>query len=572
MAGLDWTLKVGGQAGQGMQAIGAVIGHAFVRSGLHIFVIQDFESRIRGGHNFLQMRVSDRPVNAVRGAVDVLVALDAETVNAHLGELRSNGIVVWDPEMVKNVDAGERGFPVPLTKLTTESGGTKVMVNTAAVGAVLGMTRFPVDKLTEFIELEFAHKGSEVVATNLKVARAGHEYAIKNCKICHDEIAPLAVERRMVVTGHQALSLGAIAANVRYMSAYPMSPSTSIIELLARQAERFGIVVEQAEDEIAAINSAVGASFAGARAMTATSGGGLCLMVEGIGLAGMTETPVVIVDAQRPGPSTGLPTRTEQADLLFLIHASHGEFPRAVIAPGNAEQAFACMARAFNLAEKYQTPVFVMTDQYLADSMWTIPGLAPSQISIDRGELLGGDAPADYRRYADTESGVSPRAVPGAGPALVVADSDEHTDEGHITESAAVRTVMMDKRMRKLEHMRREMNPPELYGPKTADVTLLSWGSTWGVAREAVDILNGEKFGTANMYHFTDMWPFPADALGKLPKKARLVSVENNATGQFARLLRMETGITVPYSVLRYDGRPLLADDVASTIREGILS
>ena len=279
--------------------------------------------------------------------------------------------------------------------------------------------------------------------------------------------------------------------------------------------------------------------------MTTTSGGGLCLMVEGIGLAGMTETPVVIVDAQRPGPSTGLPTRTEQGDLLFLIHASHGEFPRAILAPGDAEQAFYLAAKSFNLAEKYQIPVFIMVDQYLADSLWTTLPLELSRIVIDRGELLPADTGVDYKRYSLTDSGISPRAIPGRA-ALVLADSDEHTQEGHITESAQVRNETVQKRLRKLERLRAEIALPESYGPEDASITLLSWGSNRHVLREVVDILNKQQPGQANCWHFTELWPFPAFAVEPLLKRAtRLISVENNSTAQFAKLICMETGIRV---------------------------
>ena len=566
---MDWTLKIGGAAGQGLQVISSLLTRAFVRAGLFVFTAQDSESRIRGGHNFVQMRVSDRPVNALSAHVDVLVAFDAESVQQHMAELRDDGVVLLDPAMVKGIDAHDRVFAAPLGQITAEAGGQKIMINSTAVGVVLGMVRFPVERIAALLEQEFADKGQDVVEANMKVAHAGYEYALANCTSCHHVIEAQEQPPQMILSGHQALALGAMAAGLRFLAAYPMSPSTSILEFIAAHAAEYGIVVEQAEDEIAAINFAIGASYAGVRAMTITSGGGLCLMVEGIGLAGMTETPVVIVDAQRPGPSTGLPTRTEQGDLLFVIHASHGAFPRAVLAPGDAEQAFYMAARAFNLAEKFQIPVLLLTDQYLADSLWTTPPLDLARISIDRGELAAADTGAEYHRYQLTETGISPRAIPGAGPALVLADSDEHTHEGHITESARVRNEMVQKRMAKLEQLRAEMALPERYGPEEASVTLLSWGSNRHVLREVVDLLNAAQPHYANCWHFTELWPFPATAVEPLLQKAtRLIAVENNATAQFAQLIRMETGIRVHQSILRFDGRPFIPEEVADAVQK----
>jgi 2-oxoglutarate/2-oxoacid ferredoxin oxidoreductase subunit alpha len=566
---LDWTLKIGGAAGQGLQVIGTVVTRAFVRAGLYVFAVQDNESRIRGGHNFVQLRVSDKPVNAMSAHVDVLVALDAATVQEHLAELREDGIVVRDPAVIADAAVGDKGFDVPLEKLTADAGGQKIMENSTAVGAVLGIVRFPIERLAPLFEQEFSPKGRAVVDANLKVAQAGYDYAVANCTRCKLTIKPQEQPSQMILSGHQAVALGAMAAGLRFMSAYPMSPSTTITEFLAQQAIEYGIVVEQAEDEIAAINLAIGAGYAGARAMTATSGGGFSLMVEGVGLAGVTETPVVIVDAQRPGPGTGLPTRTEQGDLLFVIHSAQGEFPRAVLAPGDAEQAFHLTAKAFNLAEKYQMPVFILTDQYLADSIWTTPPLDLSRIVVERGELLAAGAPADYRRYEVTESGISPRAIPGAGAALVVADSDEHTDEGHITESAAVRNDMVAKRMRKLELARAEIAPPEAYGPKKSKVTLISWGSNRHVVHETVDILNAAHPDSANSLHFTELWPFPMEVVLQLFKDAgQLIAMENNATAQFAHLIRSETGIHIEKSILKFDGRPFIPEHLADAVRK----
>jgi 2-oxoglutarate ferredoxin oxidoreductase subunit alpha len=377
----------------------------------------------------------------------------------------------------------------------------------------------------------------------------------------------------MMLTGSQAMALGAICAGVKFYAGYPMSPSTPIMEFIASMAKDYGIVLEPAEDEIAAINMAIGASFAGARAMTATSGGGFCLMVEGLGLAGMTETPVVVVVAQRPGPSTGLPTRTEQADLRFVIHAAHGEFPRAVFAPGNVEQAFSLMGKAFNMADRYQTPVIVLGDQHLNDSYFTVDKIDLGRVDIDRGEIVAeGETGSgkDYRRYTWQESGVSPRILPGHPNAVLYADSDEHTEAGHITESADVRNKMVLKRMRKLEGMKKEMCPPDLHPGGKSDIVLVGWGSTYGAMKEAAEVLNAEGV-SAQWLHFSEVFPFPSgEFLKNLGGHAKVFAVEQNYTGQFADLFSFETGVRVFHKILRYDGRPFSGRDIVTQVKEKI--
>jgi 2-oxoglutarate ferredoxin oxidoreductase subunit alpha len=330
------------------------------------------------------------------------------------------------------------------------------------------------------------------------------------------------------------------------------------------------LVMVHAEDEIAAINMAIGAAYAGVRAMTATSGSGLCLMVEGIGLAGITETPIVIIDAQRPGPAVGLPTRTEQGDLQFVLHAHHGDFPRAVLAPATIEDAFWVTVRAFNWAEKYQLPVIILTDQHLASSYSTVNQLDLSQVTIDRGMLFleKEDDPLEYMRHRVTKSGISPRAFPGLGEALVVTDCDEHDEEGHLTEDAGERTAQVQKRLRKLIPLEKEINTPQKYGPKKAETTLISWGSTYGAIHEAVDILR--KGDTdVNMLHLNELWPFPAKAVADAVSKAQhSYAIENNATGQLAHLIRTETGYDVSGRILKYDGRPFTPDYIAQAVRK----
>jgi 2-oxoglutarate ferredoxin oxidoreductase subunit alpha len=344
------------------------------------------------------------------------------------------------------------------------------------------------------------------------------------------------------------------------------------MEYMAAKAKDFGLVVMQPEDEIAAINMVIGASYAGVRAMTATSGGGFCLMVEGLGLAGMTETPIVVVDAQRPGPAIGLPTRTEQSDLQFILHAAHGEFPRAVLAPATIEDCFWLTIKAFNLAEKYQLPVILLTDQHLASSYATVEKFDLSKVTIERGLLFSVEqtSESEYKRHKITKSGISPRAFPGQEGTLVVTDSDEHDETGHLIEDAVTRTQMMQKRMRKLFSLKKEIAPPELYGPKKADTLLIGWGSTYGALHEAVDILRNEG-ASVNLLHLTELWPFPTEGVADaLDNAQHSYVIENNATGQLARLIQAETGRKVSGKILKHDGRPFTPAYIAQEVtKEG---
>ncbi len=575
---LDFKIKIGGAAGQGMQSICHILSHVFARGGYHVFSVQDYQSRIRGGHNTSTVRIRDEYVTAMPQGTDILIALNKKTIDLHREEVGKGGAVIYDGEKIDLGDSPTKGaatlVSVPLERLAHEKGGNKIYVNSVAAGAALGLMRYDFQPMAEMLKELYGKKGTDAgtdTDADIKAARAGYDFVYENSARNFDwAFAPLNDnKRRMLISGNEALALGALAAGCKFMSAYPMTPATGVLTYLAGKAKEWGILVEQAEDEIAAINMAIGASYAGVRSMTATSGGGFCLMTEGLGLAGMTETPIVVIDAQRPGPSTGLPTRTEQGDLEFVLHAAHGEFPRAILAPGTAEEAFYTMGKAFNLAERYQTPVIVMSDQHLADSCWTIDNLDINRITIDRGEFLTEKALAnitdEYKRHAITDSGISPRVLPGTSGALVVTDSDEHDEEGHLTEDLDIRVRMVQKRMKKLEGIRGEITPPEIYGRKNAKTLLIGWGSTYGAMREAVDMANGDG-GSAAMMHINELWPFPSPEVTKaIESFERCFVVENNATGQLARIIRAETGETVTGSILRYDGLPFNPEQILNS-------
>ncbi len=575
------TLRLAGEAGQGVEYGGAGFAQALSHGGLWLHTYTEYMSRIRGGLNFFQIRVSDHPLWSHTEGTNILVAFSPEAVRDYGPHIVPGGALLHDEGLKFDHDAvarrGTQLFPMPLTKIAQEVGGNKIMMNTAGLGALAGIIEYPFEFVADVIKKNFKRKGDAVVEGNLKVAAEGYRIAQERYAASFDwKVSPLdARPHRMLINGNQALSVGAIAAGCRFMSGYPMTPASSILEFMASHARKYDIVVKQTEDEIAAICMAIGAGNAGARAMTATSGGGFSLMVEALGLAGMAEVPVVIVEAQRPGPSTGMPTKTEQGDLLFALFASQGEFPRIVLAPGTQEECFHAAARAFNLAEKWQCPVIVMTDFYLTTSMRTLlPSEFPIEhVTIDRGELLTSEQldrlAGPYLRYKDTPSGISPRALPGHPKAVHQACSDEHDEYGHFEdEDAANRLKMAGKRMRKFRNIVEDLRAPTIYGPERAEVTLMGWGSSYGAMREAVDLLNARGV-RANMLHFVDLWPFPEAKAAPLIEAARqLVAVEGNQTGQFAHLVRAMTGRRADRLVLRWDGRPLSPEYILATLEE----
>lgn len=567
---MDYSIKIGGEAGQGIQTIGDTLAKVFSRAGYHVFSHQDYESRIRGGHNFFQIRFSDRPVMSSKEKIDILVALDRESIVFHEKEISENGRIIYDSASLKEKHEGPQFLGIPFVSLAVEHGGNKIMANTVATGAVLGMLGIELDKLFLIIKDTFSKKGEEVIKANINSAQSGYDHAIKQCKECSFSSASLSTPK-MLIAGIEAIGLGAIASGCKFYSAYPMTPSTGIMNYIAGKEEEYGIIVEQVEDEISAINMALGASFAGVRSMTGTSGGGFALMVEGLSLAGIIEIPIVIALGQRPGPATGLPTRTEQADLNFALYSAHGEFPRVIFAPGTPEQAFYLTNKAFDIAEKYQIPVIIIFDTYLSDSQWTYEGLDLSKVKFTDYRIRGDafKSLSEYRRYADTESGISPLGVPGDSKHLVVIDSDEHDEEGHIIEDAATRIKMVNKRLfKKMPHLMQEIVPPFFYGNDKPDIVITGWGSTYGVMKEAVDVMS--KDHNISMLHFSEIYPFPStdkfDYLNILNNAKLTICIENNATGQFSRLMRAETGYEFKARINKYDGRPFLLEEIIGEI------
>lgn len=568
---MEINILVGGEAGQGMETVMNLLGRSLVRAGFSLIYTKDYMSRVRGGHNFSRLRIAGETPWTTVASIDIMVALNAETYALHHSNLTPSSRVIYDPELFELPEDENRGVPVMLKKLAKEAGGA-VMANTVAVGALLLLLGLQTKIAENLLHESFAKKEG-VAVQNTNALRAGYDAATQYCKACF-VLPPKSEHGKMLfIDGNQVLGMAALASGCRFISAYPMTPSTGVLNYMAGKTNKYVVVAEQAEDEIAAINMALGASYAGVRAMVATSGGGFSLMVEGLSLAGMTETPLVVIVAMRPGPATGLPTRTEQGDLEFVIHAGHGEFPRAVLSATSHEDAFYRLNKAFELADRYQVPVIFLSDQNFADTHRSVQPFDFSRLGYDRALVSAGEIEKPYQRYRVTESGVSPRALPGQFEGeTVLVDSDEHDQNGNIIEDAATRRLMFDKRMRKLVALANEMDEPDLYGDLHPGILLLGWGSTYGVLREVIDALaaSGNKVA---MLHFSDIWPLPQKRINDLlPEVKQIFCVENNATAQLAALIRRETGRSVDHLILKYDGRPFLPEEIIEEVEKHVQS
>ncbi|MFW9787946.1 MAG: 2-oxoacid:acceptor oxidoreductase subunit alpha [Candidatus Thorarchaeota archaeon] len=568
---MDITFNIGGEAGQGIDTIGDLLTQVFVQAGFYTFTIKDFESRIRGGYNFTQVRVSDQPVHAPVDYIDVIVALSRDAVVGQRDKLVEEGVIIFE-DTIEFDDLEACHYPAPLEKIAKEVGGNIRMMNAAALGAILSVIRFPFKLAEKALSTIFGRKGEKIVAGNVAVAKALYDLTMENftgtCRYNLDTLETGPSKDKLLLTGSRALALGAMAANVKWVSSYPMSPSTSLFMDIVSYSRSLKIGTLQTEDEIASLAMAIGASYGGARSMVTTSGGGFSLMVEGVGLAAMAEIPIVIYNAQRPGPSTGLPTRTEQADLFFMAFASQGEFPRILLAPKDPLEAFDVATRAFNLTEKFQVPVMILGDQFLADSVMNVPRIDVSGVRVDRGKLAKSGPDSGYKRYLLTEDGISPRAFPGDEGKIVVSSGNVHREDGHITEDADIRNKMVAKFMNKLPAIMKSLNPPQLYGDEEAGITLLTWGSTWGAANEAMQILLDASV-SINHLHFCDVYPLRTEKLREvLGKSKQIISVEQNVTSQFAQLVKMATGISVHHHINKYDGRPMTARWIVDEIKE----
>lgn len=550
-----------GAAGQGVQTIEEALTHILKKAGHQVFATKEYMSRVRGGCNSTEIRVASRPVGAYVERIDILVALDTESIS-HMGDRVTDNTLVLGPKTdfpdVRNL------VDVDFAAIAEES-GSKLYANTVAVGVILGAMEIEPELLDDFLRRRFGAKDEKTITGNIDAGRRGDAIGrgVAESKTLDVRIRrEAAVADHLLMNGATAVGLGAMAGGCNFVASYPMSPSTGVLVFLAQHAAKFGMVVEQAEDEIAAVNMCLGAWYAGARALVTTSGGGFALMTEGISLAGMIESPLVVHLAQRPGPATGLPTRTEQGDLNLALYAGHGEFPRIILAPGTPGEAFALTRQAFDLADRYQVPVIILTDQFLVDSYRNISALGLDAPTTERSIVQTGE---DYRRYEITDTGISARGIPGHGSGLVSVDSDEHDEAGHITEDLDLRIRMVDKRNRKLGSIEDDPAHMELLGEEDSGTLLVGWGSTYGVVREAMAQLGTDDLA---FLHLKRVYPLPGAAVSLLQKARRVAVVENNATAQLAQLIRLETGVEIKDRILKYSGLPFSVEEVQTRLSD----
>lgn len=546
------TIVLSGEAGQGLQTVEEFLVESLTQE-CHVFSSKEVMSRVRGGNNTATIRISNEPIHALRSTADLVFLFNDHALERLLPRLTPKSQIIGEEGFLKDDMKAKYAFTSINFMSIAKEAGNRLYFNTAMFGYILGLLNGSMKFAHQAITRRFNKRGEIVVLGNIaafdKGYQLGQDASIKIDFKPKEEFKPM-----KTLTGNDVLSIGALAGGANYLAAYPMSPGTSLMQLLEAKTNHFGILVEQAEDEIAALNMVLGAWYAGARALTTTSGGGFALMSEAVSLSGMTETPAVIHVAQRPGPATGLPTRTEQADLNLVLYAGHGEFPRMIYAPGRLSSGLELMARAFHMADKYQIPVFMLSDQYWLES---IAQTEAFQIPLHYAENIIIESDRDYKRYRFDASGLSPRSVPGFGQGFVKVDSDEHDEEGLITESFDMRVQMHEKRLNKAKLMEEDIVQPYVVGNKDEKNVIIAWGSTYGVLNELI----ADK-PEWTLMHFEQVYPLPLGLEERLSKAEKIVVIENNATGQFANLLQMTYGIKLPKRILKYNGEPFFIDEL----------
>lgn len=552
------TIVLSGEAGQGLQTVEEFLVESLTHE-TYVFSSKEVMSRVRGGNNSVEIRISNHPIEALRYTIDYLFLFNDHSLERLIPRLHSKTQIIGESGFLSDDQKKKYAFTEINFMELAKQAGNRLYFNVAMFGYISGLLNGSKQFAHQTISKRFIRKGEEVVLGNTTAFDLGYELAqsskIKMNFKPNTEFTPL-----KVLTGNDVLSIGALAGGVNYLAAYPMSPGTALMQLLEAKTHEFDVLVEQAEDEIAALNMVIGAWYAGARAMTTTSGGGFALMTEAVSLAGITESPAVIHVAQRPGPATGLPTRTEQADLNLVLYAGHGEFPRIIYAPGRLASGVELMARSFAMADEYQIPVFMLSDQYWLESLaQTKPITIPTTYSENKVVKTK----RDYKRYELDESGLSPRGIPGFGKGFVKVDSDEHDEEGLLTESFDMRVKMHEKRLNKFNLMKSDILEPIIEGSKTKDTLIIGWGSTYGVISEIVS-----ENPKLTHVHFEQVYPLPESIEELLNNAKKIVIIENNATGQFANLLQMTYGIKLKDRILKYNGEPFHVDELELKLKE----
>lgn len=566
----DISIVFAGRAGQGIQTIEKIVTSVLNREGYYVCATGEYMSRVRGGSNSTQIRVSEKLRSAFVENIDLLFVMDKDALDHMSARIGPRTIVIGDASHLRadsSVLSSCEFRHVPFVEASRTVGGD-LYINTIIAGFVLAFFETAKKTAEEVLRKGFARKGEEVVRANVAAIEKGEALAADFFK---ENPLRCAIQKKaeahydVFMNGNDAVSLGAVAGGCDFISSYPMSPATGVLTALATYSQKLDIVVEQAEDEISAANMALGAWYAGARALVTTSGGGFDLMTEAVSLAGVIESPIVFHIAQRPGPATGLPTRTEQGDLNLVLFAGHGEFPRVVLAPGTVEEGFHLAQKAFDLADKYQVTVFILTDQYYLDS---VSSAQSGKMRVGTVQKYFVETDEGYRRYAFTEDGLSPRGLPGFGDGFVCVDSDEHDESGHITESAFVRVGMMRKRMSRMALVEEDEFPCVSYGDEESPNLVIGWGSTQGVLQEAFELLDRSDVALA---HAGQVYPVPRDLRSRIARAERVVVVENNFSGQFADLLEKTCGRKIDKRILQYDGSPFSVEFLTKELKEFLL-
>ncbi len=557
----DVSIVICGEAGQGIQTVESILIQAVKFGGYHVCSSKEYMSRVRGGENSTEIRVSSKRICAYVNRIDILIAISKGAID-HLKERISNKtIIIGDEETLKHVE-NENIIKIPFLKIARDIGGP-IYANVIAAGAISKILNIDKEIFDECLTSMFARKGEKILNGDLKAGDEGYkvgENILKSDKIKVQIVKDTKIKDELLLDGTEVVGMGCIAGGCRFLACYPMTPSSALQVFIAKYSAEFNIIFEQSEDEISAINMGIGAFYAGARALIATSGSGFALMEEGVGLARINETPIVIYLGQRPGPAVGLPTRTSQEDLDLALYG-HGETPKIIFAPGKLEDAFYLSQRAFNIADKYQIPVFILSDQYFADIYYNIPSINLENVKIEN-HIIKTDE--NYKRYELTDDGISPRGIPGFGDGVVVVDPHEHDEKGHITEDQNLRTKMVEKRLKKLEGIKKDSIPPELIGSSDYNILIIGWGSTYGVIKEALDNLNREDVA---FLYFKQVYPLHDSTKKYLDKADKTIIFENNAESQFANLIKLQTDFKIDKNILKYNGRPFSVEEITENLK-----
>jgi len=558
------SIVIGGSAGQGIKTIKYILTRVFKFSGINVFSTKEYESRVRGGINSTEILVSSNTVNTHVDKIDLLLVLKEGVIDHLKNRIGDNTLVLGEKENISDSEKSQLNnfYNIPIKKLAQDV-GKKIYSNSIVVGVICGLFNLDDEIVKNIIQKKFSSKGEQVINKNIEATQAGQEEGLKlkkKNKIEYEIPPDESVTNDILLNGTEAVALGAMNGGCNFVSFYPMSPATGVATFFSKNSDELEIVVEQMEDEIGAVNMAIGGWYAGARAMVTTSGGGLALMNEGLSLAGVTESPMVFHIGQRPGPGTGLPTRMGQEDLLFSLFGGHGEFPRIILAPGDLKEGYELGRKAFELADKYQVPVFILTDQYYLDSDYNISEL-PFSDKQPNDHIVKSEK--GYQRYKLTEDGISPRAIPGNGEGTVEVDSDEHGQNGHVTENFDTRTKMVDKRLKKAEKIKEEYIQPEIYGDDNYKTLLIGWGSTKNAILAALSELDTNKLG---YLHLKQLAPLDEYITDRITEAQRTITIENNATAQLAKILAMETEKNIDDNILKYNGLPFSKEELIEEI------